>query len=107
MNSITINYNMKYIKKNLYQATAGSSGFDLSADIASNHIIAPNTLAKLSTGIYLELSKGIEAQIRSRSGLAYHSSIFVLNAPGTIDSDYTGEVQVLLYNLGNKEFSSF
>ncbi|WP_286349023.1 dUTP diphosphatase [Helicobacter felistomachi] len=84
-----------------YQS-AGASGFDLCA--LENLEIAPKSVGLVKTGIALELEKGYEVQVRSRSGLALKHQIVVLNSPGTIDSDYRGELQVILMNLGNSPF---
>ena len=84
--------------------TEGSSGMDLMAFIKDSIKIAPNTVAIIPTGISVEISNDVEIQIRPRSGLAAKSSISVLNTPGTIDSDYRGEIKVILFNHGSKEF---
>ena len=85
--------------------TAGSSGMDLAANIAGNISIDPGKTAIIPTGLALSVPKGFEVQIRPRSGLAAKKKISVLNTPGTIDSDYRGEVGVILINLGKKKFS--
>jgi len=82
--------------------TPGSSGMDLRAN--DNITLFPGERRTVSTGIYLETPKGIEAQIRPRSGLAIKHGVTVLNTPGTIDSDYRGEVLVILINLSDREF---
>jgi len=84
--------------------TDGSSGMDLMAFIKSSIKIDPNSSALVPTGISLAISKDFEIQIRPRSGLAAKSKISVLNTPGTIDSDYRGEIKVILFNHGSKEF---
>ena len=84
--------------------TEGSSGMDLMAFIESSIIIAPNSSALVPTGISVAISNDVEIQIRPRSGLAAKSNISVLNTPGTIDSDYRGELKVILFNHGLKEF---
>ncbi len=84
--------------------TEGSSGMDLMAFIESSIKIAPNSSALVPTGISVAISNDVEIQIRPRSGLAVKSSISVLNTPGTIDSDYRGEIKVILFNHGSKEF---
>ena len=84
--------------------TEGSSGMDLMAFIESSIKIAPNTSALIPTGISLAIPKDIEIQIRPRSGLAAKSNVSVLNSPGTIDSDYRGELKIILFNHGNEEF---
>jgi dUTP pyrophosphatase len=84
----------------------GSSGADLHADIPAGRSVAipPGRSARIPTGVYLEIPPGYEAQVRPRSGLSSGHGITVLNAPGTIDSDYRGEIQVLLMNLGTEPF---
>jgi len=87
--------------------TADAAGMDL---IAANPADAPIILhplarALIPTGLVLQLERGFEAQVRPRSGLAFKHGITVLNAPGTIDADYRGEVQVLLVNLGSEPFT--
>lgn len=81
-------------------ATAGSAGLDLSA--ASSHTIAPGERRLIGTGFAIALPPKCEGQIRPRSGMAAEHGITVLNAPGTIDADYRGEVKVLLINLGQE-----
>lgn len=84
--------------------TKGSSGMDLMAFIKDPIKIAPNTSALIPTGISVAISSDVEIQIRSRSGLAAKSSISVLNSPGTIDSDYRGELKIILFNHSKEEF---
>lgn len=84
-------------------ATAQAAGLDLLAAAAVE--IAPMGRALVPTGVALELPEGFEGQVRPRSGLAVRHGVTVLNAPGTIDADYRGEVQVLLVNLGQQPFS--
>ena len=84
--------------------TSGSSGMDLMAFIDSPIKIAPNTLELVPTGLSIAIPEDLEIQIRPRSGLAAKSSIGGLNAPGTIDSDYRGELKIILFNHGNKDF---
>ena len=84
--------------------TEGSSGMDLMAFIESSIKIAPNSSTLVPTGISVAISNDVEIQIRPRSGLAVKSNISVLNTPGTIDSDYRGEIRVILFNHGSKEF---
>ena len=83
----------------------GASGADLAACIDSELIIHPGDRALVPTGISLEIPAGLEAQVRPRSGLAAECGVTVLNSPGTIDSDYRGEVKVILINLGKEDFS--
>lgn len=82
----------------------GAAGLDLHAAVEKDIIIAPGGFELIPTGIYLQLPIGYEGQIRPRSGLAAKSGITVLNTPGTIDSDYRGEIKILLINLGKAPF---
>lgn len=82
--------------------TAGSAGMDLRAMLTEPVIIKPLQRALIPTGLYIELPEGYEAQIRPRSGLAFKKGLSILNAPGTIDSDYRGEIKILLINLSNE-----
>ena len=84
--------------------TSGSSGMDLMACLDSPIKIAPNSVKLISTGLSIAIPEDLEIQIRPRSGLAAKSNIGVLNAPGTIDSDYRGELKIILFNHGNKDF---
>lgn len=87
-----------------YQS-AGSCGADLRADIAEDVVLEPGQRKTIPTGVRLELPEGLEAQIRPRSGLALSHGITVLNSPGSIDSDYRGELQVVLINHGQRAFT--
>ena len=82
--------------------TSQSAGMDLMAAIDEDIIIAPMERRLIPAGFILELEEGFEAQIRPRSGLAFKHGLTVLNTPGTIDSDYRGEIKVLLVNLGQE-----
>ena len=84
--------------------TDGSSGMDLMAFLEKPVSIMPQKSELISTGISIAIPDNTEVQIRPRSGLAIKNNISVLNTPGTIDSDYRGEIKVILYNHGNKEF---
>jgi dUTP pyrophosphatase len=84
------------------RATGGSAGFDLRAACDGPVSVAAGERAKIPTGLVLEITGGFEAQVRPRSGLAWKQGLTVVNAPGTIDSDYRGEVCVLLINLGRE-----
>ena len=84
--------------------TPGASGMDLMALIKSSITIQPKTSCLIPTGLSVAFSEDYEIQIRPRSGLAAKSNISVLNTPGTIDSDYRGEIKVIIYNHGNKDF---
>ncbi len=86
-------------------ATEGSAGMDVCADVDSEILIAPMETKLIPTGFSIELPQGFEAQIRPRSGLALINNIGILNSPGTIDSDYRGEVKILLTNFGKEPFS--
>lgn len=85
-------------------ATSQSAGMDLRANIESPITLHPMERTLVPTGIRIELPEGYEAQVRPRSGLALKHGITVLNTPGTIDSDYRGELKVLLVNLSNDDF---
>lgn len=85
--------------------TQGSSGMDLFASLEEEITIRPGERRMVPTGISLALPEGYEGQIRPRSGLALHHGITVLNSPGTIDSDYRGEIKVLLINLGGQPYT--
>ena len=84
--------------------TSGSSGMDLMAYLKKKIVIKPNKKAIIPTGIAIAIPKNYEIQIRPRSGLAAKNSISVLNTPGTIDSDYRGEIKIILINLSKKSF---
>jgi len=86
------------------KASAGSSGFDLLACIETDLEVPPGQFALVPTGLSIEIPHGYEAQVRPRSGLALRNGVTVLNTPGTIDSDYRGEVGVILINLGKRSF---
>ena len=85
-------------------ATEKSAGMDLKAEIDEPVTLGPLERAMIPTGLYIALPDGTEAQVRPRSGLAAKHGISVLNAPGTIDADYRGEVKVILVNLSNEPF---
>ena len=84
--------------------TEGSSGLDLAAKLDKDVNINPGEVEIIPTGLAVSIPKGFEIQIRPRSGLAAKNKISVLNTPGTIDSDYRGELKVILINLGQKKF---
>jgi dUTP diphosphatase len=86
-------------------ASSGSSGFDLRAALAEEAVLRPGERLLVPTGLVLEIPPGWEGQVRPRSGLALRHGIGVVNAPGTIDSDYRGEVAVILINLGESPFT--
>ena len=85
-------------------STEFSAGMDLRANLSEPYVLGPGKRALIPTGLFIELPKGFEAQIRPRSGLALKKGISVLNTPGTIDSDYRGEVGIILINLSDEDF---
>ena len=86
-------------------ATPGAAGMDIAAHLDTAVTLAPFARAAIATGFSMQLPSGYEAQIRPRSGLALKHGVTVANAPGTIDSDYRGEVAVILINLSQQEFT--
>lgn len=86
-------------------ATEGAAGMDLYANNEEAIILGPGERSLIPTGIHIELPEGFEAQVRPRSGLAVRNGVTVLNAPGTVDSDYRGEIKVPLINLGMEDFT--
>jgi dUTP pyrophosphatase len=86
-------------------ATALAAGLDLKANLKEPVVLKPLQRSLISTGLFMQLPAGFEAQIRPRSGLAFKNGITVLNSPGTIDADYRGEIKVLLVNLSNEDFT--
>lgn len=86
-------------------ASPGAAGSDLRAAVAEPLVLAPGARVAVPTGLVLEVPPGCEAQVRPRSGLALDHGVTVANAPGTIDSDYRGEVAVLLVNLGSEPYT--
>lgn len=100
---------VKIVNKSAYPtpayATDSSAGMDLKADITEPVVLGPLERAMIPTGLFMALPEGTEAQVRPRSGLAAKFGISVLNAPGTIDADYRGEVKVILVNLSNEPFT--
>ncbi|MDR2980332.1 MAG: dUTP diphosphatase [Bacteroidales bacterium] len=87
-----------------HYATAQSAGMDLRANLESPILLKPLERALIPTGLFIELPAGFEAQIRPRSGLAAKHGITIVNAPGTIDADYRGEIKIILANLSNEDF---
>ena len=85
--------------------TQGSAGIDLRANLSETLTLQPLERVLVKTGLFLELPESYEAQVRPRSGLALKKGITVLNAPGTIDADYRGEIGVILINLSQEKFS--
>lgn len=86
-------------------ATSGSAGMDIRAAVEEQLVIAPGETKLVPTGLAIALEAGYECQVRSRSGLAIKHGIFALNSPGTIDSDYRGEIKIILSNFGKKPFA--
>lgn len=103
MNNIKVFVKLEDNAKMPSYMTIGSSGADLSSNVDT--IVPAKSIAVVPTGISIHLPLNYEAQVRSRSGLAANYGIFVLNAPGTIDSDYRGEIKVVLANFSDKAFS--
>lgn len=105
---MTTNMNIKIINKSEHPLpqyeTAHAAGMDLRASITEEITLKPLQRQLIPTGLYIELPIGYEAQIRPRSGLAYKHGISIVNAPGTIDADYRGELKVLLVNLSDTDF---
>ncbi len=101
--------NIKIINKSSHNLphyeTIASAGMDLRANLSEDRVLKPLERSIVGTGLFIELPVGIEAQVRPRSGLAAKKGITVLNAPGTIDADYRGEIGVILVNLSNDEFT--
>lgn len=87
------------------RATAGAAGLDLSAAVDEPTVLAPGERRLIPTGFVWEIPEGFEGQVRPRSGLALKYGLTLLNAPGTVDSDYRGEVRVILCNLGAEPFT--
>lgn len=85
--------------------TIASAGMDLRANLTEERVLKPLERSIVGTGLFIELPIGCEAQVRPRSGLAAKKGITVLNAPGTIDADYRGEIGVILVNLSNEDFT--
>ena len=108
MNKITVKFRRLAHESDITlpsYATAGSAGIDIAAAIDQPRCLQAGTIMAIPTGFAMELPAGYEAQIRPRSGLALKHGITVANAPGTIDSDYRGEIAVILLNNGNRDFT--
>jgi dUTP pyrophosphatase len=86
-------------------ASAGAAGMDLPAAVAAPQVLAPGARALVPTGFAIQLPEGFEAQVRPRSGLAARFGISIVNAPGTVDADYRGEIMVCLINLSDTQFT--
>jgi dUTP pyrophosphatase len=95
--------NAKDLKLPSYM-TRGAAGMDLYANVTEDTLIKPGDIKLVPTGIKISIPEGYEAQIRPRSGLALKYGISMVNAPGTIDSDYRGEINVILINFGKEDF---
>ena len=98
---------IKFLSENVSMPkyeTIGSSGMDIEAKLNKSISILPGKVEIIPTGFSLSIPKGFEVQIRPRSGLAIKEGISVLNTPGTVDSDYRGEIKVILYNHGDTDF---
>lgn len=102
MQQIAINIVNKSTNELPAYATEGSAGMDIRANLESPVVLEPLDRKLIPTGLFVELPEGFEAQIRPRSGLAIKQGITCLNTPGTIDSDYRGEIKVILINLSNE-----
>lgn len=102
MQNITINIINQSDNELPVYATEGSSGMDIRANLAEPILLQPLERSLIATGLFIELPQGYEAQIRPRSGLAIKQGITCLNSPGTIDSDYRGEIKVILINLSKE-----
>ena len=105
-----MNMKIKIINKSKHNLphyeTIASAGMDLRASLTETRILKPLERTIVGTGLFIELPIGTEAQVRPRSGLAAKKGITVLNAPGTIDADYRGEIGVILVNLSNEDFTT-
>lgn len=102
---MTIKIINKSVHKLPHYETEASAGMDLRANLVQPITLKPLERAIVKTGLFIELPIGYEAQVRPRSGLAAKKGITVLNAPGTIDADYRGEIGVILVNLSNNDFN--
>ncbi|WP_019226989.1 dUTP diphosphatase [Sedimentibacter sp. B4] len=100
---------IKIVKNNPFKLpeyeTKGSAGVDLQANVESPVVLKPMERYLVPTGLFIEIPQGYEAQVRARSGLAIKHGISLVNGIGTIDSDYRGEIKVILINLGEKDFT--
>jgi dUTP pyrophosphatase len=108
MNKIKVNFQRLAHASDLalpYYATEGAVGMDIAAAIDRSRCLQPGAIMAIPTGFAMELPTGYEAQIRPRSGLALKHGVTIANAPGTIDSDYRGEITVILLNNGNRAFT--
>jgi dUTP pyrophosphatase len=101
---IKLSFSNKSTNEDPQYATAGSSGFDLRANLTETVSIKAGSRAIIPTGLFFEIPDNFEIQVRPRSGLAAKNGVTVLNTPGTIDADYRGEIKVILINLGDEDF---
>lgn len=101
---LTLNFTNKSNNQDPDYATDGASGFDLRADLETPVKIGVGKRMIIPTGLYFDIPDNLEIQIRPRSGLAAKNGVTVLNTPGTIDSDYLGEIKIILINLGEEDF---
>ncbi len=101
---IKLQFSNKSTNEDPQYATAGSSGFDLRANLTEDVLVKSGTRAVIPTGLFFEIPENFEIQVRPRSGLAAKNGVTVLNTPGTIDADYRGEIKVILINLGDEDF---
>ena len=105
---MNVKMNVKIVNQSKHSlpaySTDHSAGMDLRANLDKPVLLKPLQRALISTGLYIELPVGTEAQIRPRSGLAIKKGITVLNTPGTIDADYRGEIKIILVNISNDDF---
>ena len=102
MDTVRINIVNKSDNELPHYATAGAAGMDIRANLEAPVSLAPLERQLIPSGIFMEIPEGYEVQIRPRSGLAFKNGITCLNTPGTIDSDYRGELKILLINLSNE-----
>lgn len=103
--TMTVRFERRHPKATIpTAATAQAAGYDLTAALDEAMVLPPGARAAVPTGLAIALPDGLEGQVRPRSGLAMKHGVTVLNAPGTIDADYRGEVKVLLVNLGDAPF---
>lgn len=105
LDKIQFNFVNKSKNPNPEYATDGSSGFDLRANIEKPFVLAAGEIAVIPTGLFFEIPPNFEMQIRPRSGLSANFGVTVLNSPGTVDSDYRGEIKVILINHGKSYFT--
>ena len=105
--TITINFINKSNNQDPDYFHEGDSGFDFRANLSDDEIVVIKPMERklIPTGLYFEVPRGYELQVRPRSGLALKNGITVLNTPGTVDSNYRGEVKIILINLGNEDFT--